>query len=80
MPPELLHGKWVNPTLAIIGADHGEYSTTIHLWTDRLDARPKNKQRRTSLFVRTGVHATCSGIRAAVSRCESFFVGRDDKS
>jgi hypothetical protein len=51
MPPELLHGKWVNPTLAIIGADHGKYSTTIHLWTDRLEARPKNKQRRTSLFV-----------------------------
>lgn len=52
MPPELLHGQRVKPTLAIIGADHEEYSTTIDLWTDRIEARPKNKQRRTSLFVR----------------------------
>jgi len=52
MPPELLHGQWVKPTLAIIGAGHVEYPTTIYLWTDRIEARPKNKQRRTSLFAR----------------------------
>ena len=52
MPDELLHGQWLDMPLTIIGADHAEYSTTIHLWTDRLQARTKIVKTRTSIFAK----------------------------
>lgn len=49
MPAALCHGQWLDFSLAIIGSDQ-EYATTIRLWTDRLDPRPKIVTPRTSLF------------------------------
>jgi len=54
MPAELRHGQWLKLSLAIIGCDHTEYATTIDLWTERLEVRPKVVKPRTSLFARTG--------------------------
>ncbi len=50
MPAELRHGQWLDLSLTLIGSDHREYATTIRLWTDRLDPRPKTVTPRTSLF------------------------------
>jgi hypothetical protein len=50
MPVELRHGQWLDLSLAIIGSDHREYATTIQLWTERLDPRPKTVTPRSSLF------------------------------
>lgn len=49
MPADLRHGKWLKLTLSIIECDHTEHSTTIELWTDRLDDRPKMAKPRSSL-------------------------------
>jgi hypothetical protein len=50
MPPGLRHGQWRDVTLTIVGSDHAEYSRTIHLWTDRLQARTKIVKTRTPIF------------------------------
>jgi hypothetical protein len=50
MPAELRRGQWLDLSFAIIGSDHTEYATTIQLWTERLEARPKTVTPRTSLF------------------------------
>lgn len=50
MPDNLVHGDWLYIPLKIIGADHAEYSTKIHLWTERLLAWPKIVKPRTSIF------------------------------
>ncbi len=50
MPPGLRHGHLLDMTLTIVGSDHAEYSTTIHLWTDRLQARTKIAKTRTPIF------------------------------
>ena len=42
MPAGLRHGQWRDMRLTIIGSDHAEYSTTLHLWTDRLYARRRS--------------------------------------
>lgn len=52
MPAELVHGQWRDMYLTIIGYDHYEYSTTLHVWTERLLTRPKVVQPRTSIFAR----------------------------
>jgi len=50
MPAELRHGQWLDLSLVLIGSDHREYPSTIRLWTERLDPRPKMVTPRTSLF------------------------------
>jgi len=52
MPAELRHGRWLKLSLAIIGADHQEYVTTIDLRTDRLEVQQKMAQPK-SLPLRT---------------------------
>ena len=52
MPVELHRGEPLDVTLTIIGSDHAEYSTTIRLWTERLQARPKIVKPRTSIFAK----------------------------
>jgi len=49
MPSELRHGQWLELTVAIIGPDHTEYAKTIHLRTERLEARPKVVKPQASL-------------------------------
>ena len=50
MPAGLRHGQELDMPLTIIGSDHAEYSTTIHLWTDRLLARPTTVKMRKGIF------------------------------
>jgi hypothetical protein len=50
MPAGLRHGQELDMPLTIIGSDHAEYSTTIHLWTDRLLARPTTVKIRKGIF------------------------------
>jgi hypothetical protein len=50
MPAKLRYGQWLDLRFAIIGADHAEYATTLHLRTERLEARTKIVKPRTSLF------------------------------
>jgi hypothetical protein len=51
MAAELCHGKWFDLPLAIIAADHGEYSTTLRLLTQRLQGT-KSVKTRTSIFAK----------------------------
>jgi hypothetical protein len=41
MPAGLFHGQWLDFSITIITSDHAECTETIHLWTDRLETRPK---------------------------------------
>jgi hypothetical protein len=52
MPAELHHGHWLDLSLAIIGFDQTKYATTIQLWAERLEARPKTVTPQTSLLER----------------------------
>jgi len=52
MPAELRHGQWLKLTLAIIGSDHTEYASAIHLRTERLEVQPKIVKPRTSIFAK----------------------------
>jgi hypothetical protein len=49
MPDNLVHGDWLEMPLTIIGA-HAEYTTTTHLWTERLLVGAKIAKTRTSIF------------------------------
>jgi len=50
MPAELRGGQWLDLPLAIIAADHAEYATTLHLCTQRLQARTTIAVRRRTLI------------------------------
>lgn len=50
MPDNLGQGELLEMSLTITGADHAEYATTIHLWTERRKARPMPVKKRTSIF------------------------------
>ena len=54
MPAGLRHGQWLDMVLTIIGSDHAEYSTTLSLWTERLQVRTKIVKARTSIFAGLG--------------------------
>lgn len=58
MPTGLRHGQWLDMPLTIIGSDHAEYSTTIRLWTERLQARTKIVKTRTSFSAKLGKEET----------------------
>ncbi len=62
MPAGLVHGRLQDVHLTIIGGDHAEYSTTIHLWTERLQVRAKIVKKRTSIF------AELAGDEAMIGR------------
>lgn len=51
MPDNLGQGELLEMSLTITGADHAEYATTIHLWTERLP-RPTIVKTRTSIFAK----------------------------
>ncbi len=61
MPAGLQHGQRRDMRLTIIGSDHAEYSTTLHLWTDRLYARPKIVRPRTSIFAKVEEEVMLAG-------------------
>jgi hypothetical protein len=52
MPDNLLHGDSLEMPLTIIGADHAEYTATIHFWTERLYARPTIVKMRRGLLAK----------------------------
>lgn len=52
MPAGLRHGEMQDVHLKIIGADHAEYATTIHLWTDRSQVQTKIVKKRESIFAK----------------------------
>jgi hypothetical protein len=62
MPAGLVHGQLQDVHLTIIGADHAEYSTTLHLSTERLQVRPKIVKSRRSIF------AELAGDEAMIGR------------
>lgn len=60
MPDNLVHGELLEMSLTITGADHAEYATTIHLWTERLP-RPTIVKTRTSIFAELGKEEAVRG-------------------
>ena len=49
MPNEARHGQWVEPTLSFISSKHVEYTATILMRIDRMEAKPK-PARKSSLY------------------------------
>jgi hypothetical protein len=50
MPANLRHGAWVEMTLTIVAYDHAEYTSIVHLWTQRLEVKPKLAERKYNLY------------------------------
>jgi hypothetical protein len=50
MPESLRHGQWVDATLTLTASNHEEYASIVHLWTDRLEVKPKRAARKYNLF------------------------------
>jgi hypothetical protein len=50
MPPDLRHGQWLEPTLALTTSDHREYRAQLQLWTDRMEGDRKEATRTPSIY------------------------------
>jgi hypothetical protein len=55
MPPDLRHGQWLKPTLALVASDHREHTAKIQLWTDRLEIDEKAITRRPDFSRNSGL-------------------------
>jgi hypothetical protein len=49
MPKNLQHGGWVDATFVLTASDHAEYLSTVRLWTERLEVKPKRAKRKYNL-------------------------------